>query len=182
MVSYSSSIRQRRHSRASSSSTRRQQQHYSQRHRGQSIRSSSVNASLPIRTTVQQRYAPSDLRLQQRQRYPLDPSTQDNHHRRVFLSPASASHSSHHTETLLVTIPSSTSSVEPAPDSLRRRPQHTSRQSSPSTPSLSRDLRNRTPPSSSPVCTSPTVPPAHALFVPPVYPSVATPSSLPPMA
>ena len=146
------SIRQRRHSRASSSSsTHRQQQHYSQRHRGQSIRSSSVNASLPIQTTVQQRYAPSNFRrLQQRQRHLLYPSTPDNHHRRVFLSPPSASHSSHRTDTLLVTIPSSSSPVEPAPDSLRRRPQHTSRQSSPSTPSLSRGLRNRTPPSSSP--------------------------------
>jgi hypothetical protein len=152
MVSSSASIRHRRRSRASSfSSTRRQQQHYSQRHRGQSIRTSSVNASLPIQTTVQQRYAPSDLRLQQRQRHLLYPSTQeDNHHRRVFLSPASASHSSYHTDTLLVTIPSSTTPMEPAPDFLRRRPQHTSRQSSPSTPSLSRDLRNRTPPSSPP--------------------------------
>ena len=145
MVSSSASIRQRRHSRAS-----RQQPHYSQRHRGQSFRTSSVNASLPIRTTAQQQYAPSDLRLQQRQRHLLYPSTPDNHHRRVFLSPPSASHSSYRTDTLLVTIPSSSSPVEPAPDSLRRLPQHTSKQSTPSTPSLSRDLRHRTPPSSSP--------------------------------
>ena len=150
MVSSSASIRQLRHPRASSSSTSRRQRPYSQRHRNHSIRTSSVNATSPLRTTFRQRYAPSDLRLQQRQRN-LYPSTQNNHHRRVFLSPASASHSSHHrTEALLITVPSSTSPVEPAPDSLRRHLQPTPRQYSPSTPSLSRDRRNRTPPSSSP--------------------------------
>ena len=152
MVSSSASTRHRRHPRASSSSsTRRQQQPYSQRHRGHSTCTCSTNASTPLRTTFRQRYAPSNLRLQQRQRQRhLYSSMQNTHHRRVFLSPAAAPHYSHRTDSLLITIPSSPSPAEPAPDSLRHRPQPTSRQSSPSTPSLSRDRQHRTPPTSSP--------------------------------
>ena len=149
MVSSSTSSRQQRHRRAaSSSSTSRRQQSYSSRFRGHSINDVSITA-LPLPTGLRRRRAPpSDLRFQQRQRQRQQQrhlSVPNNHHRRVFLSPASTSQHSRRSCTLLITSPYTSSSVEPTSDCLRSH-QSSSRQSTPSNPSLHRN-RNHSPPS-----------------------------------